>query len=47
MLESTHYGLICEYDDETVIKFSQWTSTDRANLVSCHENVTQFIILVI
>ena len=35
------------YDDETVIEFNQWTSTDRANLISCSENVPQFKNLVI
>ena len=26
-------------DDETVIEFSHWTSTYRASLISCRENV--------
>ena len=30
-----------------LLECSQWTSTDRANLISCHENVPQFINLVI
>ena len=47
MLESKLYGLIGDYDDETVIEFNQWTSTDRANLISCHDNVPQFTNLVI
>ena len=47
MLESKLYELIGDYDDETVIEFNQWTSTDRANLISRRENVPQFINLVI
>ena len=47
MLESKLYELIGDYDDETVIEFNQWTSTDRANLISRCENVPQFINLVI
>ena len=47
MLESKLYELIDDYDDETVIEFNQWTSTYRANLTSCRENVPQFINLVI
>ena len=47
MLESKLYELIGDYDDETVIEFNQWTSTDRANLISCSENVPQFKNLVI
>ena len=39
MLESKLYELIGDYDDETVIEFNQWTSTDRENLISCRENV--------
>ena len=42
LLESKLYELIGDYDDETVIEFSQWTSTDRANLIPCCENVLQF-----
>ena len=40
-LESKLYEL-GNYDDGTVIKFSQWTSTCRANLISCRENVPLF-----
>ena len=47
MLELKLYEFIGDYDDETVIEFSQWTSTDRAILISCCENVHQFINLVI
>ena len=47
MLESKLYELVGDYDDETVIEFNQWTSTDRANLISCSENVPQFKNLVI
>ena len=47
MLESKLYELIGDYDDETVIEFNQWTSTDRANLISCRDNVPQFTNLVI
>ena len=47
MLESKLYELTGDYDDKTVIEFNQWTSTDWANLISCHENVPQFINLVI
>ena len=47
MLELKLYELIGDYDDETVREFNQWTSTDEANLISCHENVPQFINLVI
>ena len=47
MLESKLYELTGDYDDETVIEFYQWTSTDRANLIQCRENVPQFINLVI
>ena len=47
MLESKLYELIGDYDDEIVIEFNQWTSIDRANLISCSENVPQLINLVI
>ena len=47
MFESKLYELIGDYDHETVIEFNQWTSTDRANLISCSENVPQFKNLVI
>ena len=47
MLELKFYEFIGDYDDETVIEFSQWISTDRANLISCCKNVHQFINLVI
>ena len=39
--------LIGDYDDETVIEFGPWTSTDTANLTSCCENVIQFMTLAI
>ena len=47
MLESKLFEVIGDYDDETVIEFNQWTSTDRENLISRSENVPQFINLVI
>ena len=47
MLESNIYQLIGDYDDETVIRFSQWANTDRANLISYCENVPQCITLTI
>ena len=46
-LESKLYELIDDCDDETVIEFYQWSSTDRANLIQYRENVPQFINLVI
>ena len=33
MLESKLYELTGHYDDETVIEFNQWASTDSANLI--------------
>ena len=47
MLESKLYELIGNYNDETVTKFNQWISTDRANLILCSKNVPQFIYLVV
>ena len=47
MLESKLFEVIGDCDDETVIEFNQWTSTDRENLISRSENVPQFINLVI
>ena len=33
-LEARLYDLLSDYDDETITEYSQWTTTDRANLVS-------------
>ena len=38
-----HWTVRIKTGDKTVIEFSQWASTDRANLISCCENVLQFI----
>ena len=43
MSESKLYEFIGDYDDETVIEFSEWISTDRANLILYCRNVPQFI----
>ena len=43
MLESKLYEFIGDYDDETVIEFSEWISTDRVNLILYCKNVPQFI----
>ena len=43
MSESKLYEFIGDYDDETVIEFSEWISTDRANLILYCKNVPQFI----
>ena len=43
VLESKHQNIeLIHYNDVTVIEFSQWTSIDRANSISCHENVSQY-----
>ena len=39
MLQSKLYELIVDYDDETFMELSQWTSTGKANLILCGENV--------
>ena len=47
MLQPKLYELIGDYDYETVIEFSQWTSTDKANSISCCGNVPPYMPLVI
>ena len=46
-LEARLYDLLGDYDDETIIEYSQWTTTDRANLVSFRENVSEYVALII
>ena len=43
ILETKLYEVTGDYYVEIVIEFGQWTSTDKANLISCRENVPQFL----
>ena len=47
LLQDFLYHTIGHFDDDHVIDFSQWTTTDRSNLTHHTETVNKYVNIVI